>query len=110
MHDGVNLWPLISADSSVGPRQYFHYFAGTRPGAPANHRGVRDARWKLLTRMGKDDVLRATELYDLNADPSERFDRLEAHPAIGQRLMGEIVRFRTELKEQQRPYGQVLAK
>ena len=110
VHDGVNLWPLISADSSVGPRQYFHYFAGTRPGAPANHRGVRDARWKLLTRMGKDGVLRATELYDLNADPSERFDRLKAHPAIGQRLMGEIVRFRTELKEQQRPYGQVLAK
>lgn len=107
VHDGVNLWPLLSGKTSTGPRKYFHYFSGTRPGAPANLRGVRDARWKLLIRNEKDGLVRATDLYDLGADPSERFNRLEAHPETANRLLKEAVRFRTELRTQQRPFGQV---
>ncbi len=105
--DGVNLWSLLAGESSVGARQFFHYFAGARPGRRANHRGVRDARWKLLTRLDSAGVSQAVELYDLGSDPSERTNRLKAHPEVAERLMKEVVRFLPELEAQRRPAGQI---
>ncbi|MGB0580422.1 MAG: sulfatase family protein, partial [Limisphaerales bacterium] len=66
--DGKNLWPLLSGKTKTGPRKHFHYFAGARPGSAANYRGVRDARWKLLTRTDQFGSAHPRELYDLGSD------------------------------------------
>ena len=105
--DGRNLWPLLSGQSKTSPREHFHYFAGARPGSFANYRGVRDARWKLLTRTDRNGAAHPRELYDLGNDPSEKFDRLKQHPEIVERLMSEVRLFRASFKENRRPHGQI---
>ena len=105
--DGRNLWPLLSGKMENSPRKHFHYFGGARPGSPANYRGVRGARWKLLTRTDKNGAAHPRELYDLGNDPSEKFNRLEQHPEIVKRLMAEVRSFRAEFKDHRRPHGQI---
>jgi len=103
--DGKNLWPLLSGETQTSPRKHFHYFAGARPGAPANYQGIRDARWKLHTRTNRAGVAQPAELYDLGSDPSEKFNRLKDHPDVVKRLLTEVRKFRAEFKEHRRPPG-----
>ena len=103
--DGQNLWPLLSGQTTTSPRTHFHYFAGARPGSPANYRGIRDAKWKLHTRTTKNGVAQPIELYDLGEDPSKKFNRLKAHPDVVERLLGEVRKFRNEFKDNRRPPG-----
>jgi len=105
--DGLNLWPLLSGESSSSPRGHFHYFGGARPGSFANYRGVRDARWKLHTRTDKSGAALPHELYDLGADPSEKFNRLKDHPDVVERLMTEVRAFRSDFKDHRRPHGRI---
>ena len=44
-------------------------------------------------------------LYDLNADISERYDRLEKHPEIAGHLNTSAQKFHDELKQNLRPAG-----
>jgi arylsulfatase A len=105
--DGRNLWPLLAGDSQESPREYFHYFRGARAGSGVHYSGVRDAKWKLIVKRAKEGKVTPAELYDLGADPSEKFNRLKQHPEIVDRLITEVRRFRAEFATTRRPLGWV---
>ncbi len=107
--DGRDLWPLLSGKTNTSPHKFFHYFGGGRVGGAANYRGIRDARWKLLVKPAGQGRVAPKELYDLGADPSEKFDRLKHHPDVAERLMNEVERFRDEFAKTRRPLGMVAA-
>ncbi len=102
--DGRDLWPLLSGETDKSPHQYFHYFGGSGEGR-INYRGIRDERWKLLLSVDSDSIIISQALYDLNADVSERFDRLQEHPEIAKHLNGSAQKFYDELTQNLRPAG-----
>ena len=71
--DGVNLWPLLSGESTRVPRTTLYWRVGER-------RAIRHGDWKLLRQSG------AWQLYDLAHDGSEQTDRATAEPARAQEL------------------------
>jgi arylsulfatase A-like enzyme len=91
-YDGVDLSALLAGEVSAlaGPgvdgRREQLYYRGN------NVAGIRSGRWKLL----KPGFWRhETNLYDLETDPGERFDRAAEHPDLVKRLsnrMDEIPR------------------
>lgn len=102
--DGRNLWPVLSGESKNSPHDYFHYMGGSREGE-ANYLGIRDERWKLLVNINREGNVVPKELYDLGADVSERFNRLEDHPDIVTRLKSEAQAFYNDLSQNIRPAG-----
>jgi arylsulfatase A len=102
--DGRDLWPLLSGETVQSPHPYFHYI-GAGVQQPVNYRGIRDERWKLLVTVSREGQLAGQQLYDLGADPSERFDRIKAHPEIAQRLTVAAQQFYDEIKAHVRPAG-----
>jgi arylsulfatase A len=102
--DGRDLWPLLSGKTEKSPHQYFHYLAGSTENQ-INYRGIRDARWKLVLQVDTAGKVQPRELYDLGADPSERFDRLKQHPDIAQSLTSAAEEFYTALRGNLRPAG-----
>lgn len=102
--DGRDLWPLMSGQASESPHQTFCYFGGSRPGAPANLRAIRDRRWKLHVAR-KEDRLNGTELYDLDEDVSERFNRINGQPDIAARLLEQARQSAESLQASTRPLG-----
>jgi len=102
--DGCDLWPLLSGETNRSPHTYFHYLQGRRGGG-INYQGIRDERWKLLLSVDSSGRIISHALYDLNADISERFDRLEKHPEIAGHLNTSAQKFHDELKQNLRPAG-----
>ncbi len=84
-----------------------HYFGGGRIGGTANYRAIRDSRWKLIVKAAGHGRIQPVELYDLGADPSEKFDRLKSHPDIAEKLLNEVSRFREEFSRTRRPLGRI---
>ena len=105
--DGRNLWPLLAGETANSPHEFMHYFGGGRIGGAANYRAIRDARWKLIVRTSRQGRAEALELYDLGADPSEKFNRLNRHPEIVERLLAAAGNFRKEFATTRRPLGRV---
>ena len=105
--DGKNLWPLLSDKTASSPHEFFHYFGGGKALGPVNYRGIREVRWKLVVASNADGTLRSGELYDLGADPGEKFNRLKLHPEIATRLLDEAQRFHAELTAHRRPLGEI---
>jgi arylsulfatase A-like enzyme len=104
--DSRSLWPLLSGQTGDGPRDHFHYMGGSREGE-VNYRGIRDARWKLVVSVGEDGKLKGDELYDLGADVSEKFNRIDQHPEVAARLAAAAQAFHDELKANLRPAGKI---
>jgi arylsulfatase A-like enzyme len=71
--DGHDLMPWLEGKTDRSPRKEFFYVLHNRIEA------VRDAEWKLRTRDG-------VELFNLQSDPSERYNRAEEKPEIVERL------------------------
>ena len=71
--DGLDLMPWLEGRADRSPRKEFFYVLHNRVEA------VRDEEWKLRTRDG-------VELFNLESDPSERFNRAEEQPEIVERL------------------------
>ncbi len=90
--DGLDIWPVLSGKSTESPHQFFYYTNGSREGT-VNFQGIRDEKWKLLLRMDSEGKVIAKELYDLGADVSERFNRLDQHPEIVNHLSNEAQKF-----------------
>lgn len=104
--DGRNLWPLLAGETGTSPHEHFHYFGGGQ-GAGANYRGIRDTRWKLILAPDRQGNVTGIELYDLGADPGEKFDRKKDHPEIANRLETEARRFYPNFVKNIRPLGRI---
>ena len=102
--DGCDISPLLLGKTKDSPHEYFQYFGGSGEGR-INYLGIRDKRWKLMFSVDKEGSIVNRALFDLHADVSERFDRLEDHPEIAERLNDEAQKFYNELKQNLRPLG-----
>ncbi len=72
--DGYDLMPFLKGQTQKSPRDTFLYFKGR--GAPET---VRVGPWKLRMTDG-------IELYNLDIDPSERYNRAEEKPELVEQL------------------------
>ncbi len=75
--DGYNAMPFLTGEAEQSPRQEFGYFNNTL-------QGLRRGRWKLRETDGE------TQLFDLQIDPGERYNRAETEPEIVEKLRAEM--------------------
>jgi len=106
--DGRNLLPLLSGKTEDSPHEYFYYFNNEELA------GIRDRRWKLLTRayyrrhLGAMDLFGQLPgfeepywlLFDLQDQPPERYSVAGEHPQVVQRLATEMRRAETTFRRQ----------
>ena len=72
--DGKDILPMLTGEGQ-SPHETFFYYSGTRLEA------VREGKWKLrIGRSSAGDGSISTELFDLEVDPSEKFDLADAFP------------------------------
>lgn len=93
--DGVSLMPLLKGDGSLTRDAiYFHYpnYAWHR----SNRLGsaIREGRYKLIERFDDDSL----ELFDLQADQSEKRNLADSMPDVAARLRTKLVAWRAETK------------
>ena len=94
--DGKDIWPLMAGKPGAkSPHEAFFYYRGN------NLEAVRSGRWK-LRRTKKP------ELYDLDADISEKNNLLDKHPEIVTRLSAILAEVDRELKANARPPGKAV--
>ena len=85
--DGVDMWPILSG-SGPSQREGFLYWSHNWDSEP-QLAAIREGRWKLHFADKLEWPQRSfepTELYDLAADPSERFDLAKSHPEVVRKL------------------------
>jgi len=102
--DGLNIWPVLSGDSDKSPHQYFHYMLGSQEGN-VNYQGIRNDKWKLMFTIDKEGKVVGKELYEINADISEKFNRFETFPGIVKELNAAAQTFYDEISKNTRPTG-----
>jgi arylsulfatase A-like enzyme len=83
--DGLDLTPFLSGASEQSPRDDFYYFYNRRL------EGVRSGPWKLRTLDG-------IELFNLELDPSERYNRAEDRPEVVKELSDLMAVMRSEVE------------
>jgi arylsulfatase A-like enzyme len=94
--DGKDIWPLMAGKSGAkSPHEAYFYYRGR------NLEAVRSGEWKLRRR--KKNV----ELYNLEADISEKNNLARGHPDIVKRLTKTMEQFDADLKADSRPPGEV---
>lgn len=102
--DGVDQLELITGKSSIGNRTSYIYSQASN-GLPV---GIRSGKWKLLLpgrrpetphRYLMDFGTNEHELYDLEADPTERWDMAYLYPEVVSELAAEFNRFKETLKK-----------
>ncbi|MCG8310244.1 MAG: sulfatase [Cytophagales bacterium] len=103
--DGESLLPLLKAENENSPHEYIHYFGRSRPDSTATYRAIRNNKWKLFVKHSTVGEFHPLELYNLGTDPSEKYDRLDRHPKIADKLLKEAQQFYNELEENKRPIG-----
>lgn len=103
--DGCDIWPILTGKSTISPHDYFHYMAGSRPNK-VNYLGIRNDRWKLLVNINDEGMVVGKELYDLGADPGEKFNRLEMNTKMAALLRDQAQAFYDDLLKNIRPVGQ----
>jgi len=91
--DGVNFLPALRGDSSLPARLWYSYVHQAEEAQASVH----DGKWKLV---GKGDVFAEKppaaptwELYDLEADPTEKTDVGADHTDIARRLRARLHEF-----------------
>jgi arylsulfatase A-like enzyme len=83
--DGYNLLPFLKGETHESPRNKYYYFG--RRGLEAMRKG----EWKL--RLAQDRV----QLFNLQLDPGERFNRASEKPEIVRELRKEMEAFAGEV-------------
>ncbi len=88
--DGQEMSDFLAGNGPSPAQEFFYYSSGGRL------EGVRDRRWKLhLAFPDKGEPV--AELFDLLADPSERWNVADEHPDIVARLRERMRRFAATL-------------
>jgi arylsulfatase A len=95
VYDGFDLMPMLSI-GAPSPRKDFFYFRANIL------EGVRQGPWKFRKAMGEDiEGLPPTgappELYHLERDIAERYNQVEAEPALANKLAARMKEFASEL-------------
>jgi arylsulfatase A-like enzyme len=95
--EGCSLLPVLRGDRDEDPERLLYLEAGgnlwsgdrfrSLPGNAGKPRVVRNQRWKLILTPGRDPL----ELYDVETDPRETTNLIDAQPEIAERL-GEALR------------------
>lgn len=93
--DGVSLLPSLLGEASRQQQHSFFYFEYPENGGQL---AVRIGNWKGIRRNLRKQPSSPWELYDLQADPSEKFDRSSQYPELI-REMEQIVK-----REHQHPH------
>ncbi|MBS1829417.1 MAG: sulfatase [Acidobacteria bacterium] len=112
--DGMNVSDLLLGKTDKSPRTTYHYYLWTHLQA------VRKGKWKLhVTRPGQPEwimpLLRTRHidetdardiaqplLYDLDADPGERYDLAAKHPDVVKELLAHAEQVREDLGDYNR--------
>ena len=81
--DGHNLLPLLRGEVDESPREQFSYYQGHQLEA------VREGPWKLRVEQTQSGP-QPPELYNLNADPGERYNRADEFPEKVEQLKDEM--------------------
>jgi arylsulfatase A len=96
--DGRSLVPLLRGESEAEVRDLFPYYRGDRLYA------ARRGRWKahFITQEAyvgetEPEVHSTPELYDLDADPSEKYNVAERHPEVIAEIRGAVAEHEAEL-------------
>ena len=83
--DGHDLMPWLTGQADDAPRERYAYFLG------GTLEAMREGRWKLRLASG------TPELFDLQVDPGERFNRAEDKPEVVDRLRTRMEQFAAEV-------------
>lgn len=86
-YDGNDLMSLLTGQSRESGTEEFFYFRSK------NVKAVREGVWKLSIE-GNDTI---PELYNLNLDPSERYDRSKEFPDLTDNLLNKIRNMQNEI-------------
>ncbi|WP_276165989.1 sulfatase family protein [Zobellia alginiliquefaciens] len=105
--DGKNLMPLLTGQAEGSPHEYLHYFALNNYKKPSNYKAIRNKDWKLFVKRTDSSEFKPLELYHLNEDPSEKYNRISQYPEIVNKLLKEAEHFYQWLEENRRPVGQI---
>jgi arylsulfatase A-like enzyme len=89
--DGKDISPLLSAESEASPRKMFFYYLKN------NLEAVRNRKWKLHVRKGKDEI---HELYNLETDAGETNNLYDTHPEIVKELMAAMDSCRIDIGDE----------
>ena len=78
--DGYDAMPFLTGQTSESPRQEFGYFIN-------EIQGFRSGQWKLRQVDGE------TELFDIQTDPGEKYNRAETDPEVVRQMQTEMQQF-----------------
>ncbi len=95
-YDGLDMLPALQGKAK-SPRNDFFYFRGS------NLEAVREGSWKCRFARDARPELKAgdaitPELFNLDDDPAEQYNRYERNRDIGDRLLKKLRAFAAELK------------
>jgi arylsulfatase A-like enzyme len=79
--DGHDLMPFLTGEAAESPRERYYYFLN------GTLEAMREGRWKL--RVAGD----TTQLFDLQNDPAERFNRAAGHPEQVEAMLDQMETF-----------------
>ena len=96
--DGLNIWPAI-ASNAPSPRKEFFYFNSNME-SEAQILAIRSGDWKLHFQFEEAIArdFRPSALYNVVADPGERFDQMAHEPATVERLTARTRQFAAQLQ------------
>ena len=89
--DGRDILPLLTKRAAPAAREFFYFVGG-------NVEAVREGRWKFrLAAAGRGQPLEP-ELYNLDVDPSERYNVAKDQPGLAARLGQRLQAFAADVK------------
>ncbi len=103
--DGRDLWPLLSGQTEASPHEHFYFFHGRGRNRETRLEGIRRGRYKLRLSKTPGGSLAPEALYDVLADPGERFDISARHGPLVEALLAQAGEFLAELEASTRPLG-----